>query len=323
MKQAFRPNNLKPGTLEIIELANDVIEEWESSYGFSNMTARQIYYQFIGQDLFPESWIDKAYNRKNGLDPDTKNTLRNYKKLCTILTDGRYVGLIDWDAMVDETRDLERLPRWESPQDILTAIADQYRIDLWENQEYRPEVWIEKDAAQIVLRPTCNEFQVPHSSCRGYGSSSAFKVAAERLEGYSDAGQTPIILHVGDHDPSGKDMTRDITDRLEEFLGFEIEVRRLALNMNQIRRYKPPPNPAKVSDPRAKEYVREFGEDSWELDALRPNVLTELVRDEIQSLIDESEWESAKERQQEEKSLLEDLSRNWDKVAEMLEGDDE
>jgi hypothetical protein len=318
MKKAFRANNLKPSTLEIIELANEVIEEWRSEYGFENMTARQIYYQFIGQDLFPESWIDREYNRKNGLDSETKNTQKNYKKLCVMLTDGRYVGMIDWDSMIDETRDLEKLPTWDSPADILSAVAYQYKTDVWANQTYRPEVWIEKDAAQIVLRPTCNEFLVPHSSCRGYGSSSAFKVAAERLEGYADEGQTPIILHVGDHDPSGKDMTRDIQDRLEEFLGFDLEVRRLALNMDQIRRYNPPPNPAKVSDPRAKEYVREFGDDSWELDALRPNVLTALVRNEIESLIDSEEWEDSQEEYQAEKAELNALHKNWSAVSDFL-----
>ena len=63
-------------------------------------------------------------------------------------------------------------------------------------------------------------------------------------------------------------MTRDIQERLQLFTGQDIEVRRLALNIDQIKRYNPPPNPAKLTDSRATAYVREYGNDSWELDAL-------------------------------------------------------
>ena len=84
-----------------------------------------------------------------------------------------------------------------------------------------------------------------------------------------------MIIHLGDHDPSGIDMTRDIQERLQMF-GADVYVKRVALTMNQIGTYNPPPNPAKITDSRASKYIDEYGNESWELDALEPQVITDL-----------------------------------------------
>jgi hypothetical protein len=57
----------------------------------------------------------------------------------------------------------------------------------------------------------------------------------------------------------------------------DLKVCRLALNMDQIERYNPPPNPAKLTDSRANGYIARYGSSSWELDALEPTVLARLV----------------------------------------------
>ncbi len=90
-------------------------------------------------------------------------------------------------------------------------------------------------------------------------------------------------------------MTRDNADRLEVFLSrtarsMQVEVRRLALNMPQIEEYGPPPNPAKVTDSRFQRYSETYGDESWELDALEPAVLVQLVRDEVDTLRDDDAW---------------------------------
>ena len=84
-KICYLPRNFRPDTLEIIAKANVVIVDYQQQ-GFK-LTLRQLYYQFIARDLFPESWIDEEYNRKNGLPPDTKNTMKNYKHLGDIIND--------------------------------------------------------------------------------------------------------------------------------------------------------------------------------------------------------------------------------------------
>ncbi len=232
----------RSATLGIIVKANDIIAEYQAQ-GFC-LTLRQIYYQMITRDLFPESWIDLVYNAKHGLPPGTKNTLKNYKRLGDILNDGRLAGLIDWEAIEDRTRALQSNPHWSSPGQIVRACARGFRFDLWSDQDHYCEVWIEKEALAGVIEGICTELDVPFFACKGYTSQSEMWVAAQRLIKKENAGKETIIFHLGDHDPSGIDMTRDITDRLELFES-TVEVRRIALSMSQIDKYNPPPNPAK------------------------------------------------------------------------------
>jgi len=107
-------------------------------------------------------------------------------------------------------------------------------------------------------------------------------------------------------------------DRLEMFSGLNIEVRRLALNMDQIEQYQPPPNPAKEADPRAVGYVEQFGNESWELDALEPTVLADLVSQTVSKLIDQEKWDAAAERQDGHIETLSRVSNRWEEVEEFV-----
>lgn len=153
---------------------------------------------------------------------------------------------------------------------------------------------------------------MPYFACRGYNSQSEQWAAGRRFGTYIDRGQVPIVLHLGDHDPSSIDMTRDNESRLSLFAGTEVEVRRLALNWDQVQHYNPPPNPAKLTDSRADGYIKNFGGDSWELDALEPSVISELVLDAIEGLLIPEQWDKALEKeqagQQELRSAMETMS---------------
>lgn len=282
--------------MELIERCNTIIADY-TAQGFV-LTLRQLYYQLVSRDVIP-------------------NKQTEYKRLGSIVNDARLAGLIDWLAIEDRTRDLRSLNHWDEPSEIVQACADQFRVDLWEGQPYRPEVWIEKDALIGVIEGVSNELDVPHFSCRGYTSQSEMWVAAQRLKKYARAGQKPIIFHLGDHDPSGKDMTRDITDRLRLFMG-GIPVKRLALNMDQVEQYEPPPNPAKTTDSRYAAYIADFGEESWELDALEPTVIAALIRTAIEALIDKGVWAERQEQIKEGRATLGKIARGWDDVQEFL-----
>lgn len=278
VSKRFNPEHLKK-----IEQANTIIEEYQAQ-GF-DLTLRQLYYQFVSRDLIP-------------------NTLKDYKNLGTIISDGRLGGLIDWNAIVDRTRNLQSNSHWDGPGQIVEACSKQFQIDKWEGQEYRPEVWIEKDALIGVIERVCRANDVAYFSCRGYTSQSEMWSASQRLMGHSDHGQTPVIIHLGDHDSSGIDMTRDIQDRLQMFMDVSVDVRRIALNMDQVKAYKPPPNPAKITDPRAKNYIKKYGSSSWELDALEPKLLEELIQDTVNELQDRDQWKTKlKEEEKHRKTL--------------------
>ena len=162
-------------------------------------------------------------------------------------------GLIDWQAIVDRTRNLRSNGHWKDPAHIIHSAAQSFAMDKWSDQPYRPEVWIEKDALVGILEAACEPLDVPFFSCRGYTSISEMWVAAQRLLGYQDDKQKPVIFHLGDHDPSGIDMSRDIEERLSLF-GVMVEFHRIALNMDQVKQYRPPPNPAKATDARFADY---------------------------------------------------------------------
>jgi hypothetical protein len=290
------PTNLRAGTRRVIEQANDICREF-TAQGFV-LTLRQLYYQFVARGLLA-------------------NRQTEYSRLGGILTDARLMGLLDWNYLEDRTRNLRKQPSWGSPAAIIDAAARSYHRDLWEGQEYRVECWIEKDALVGVIEGVCDELDVPYFSCRGYTSISELHVAALRLRGYARRGQTPVILHLGDHDPSGIHMTTDILGRLATFLA-DVEVKRLALNWDQIERFQPPPNPVKLTDSRAAGYVARFGEESWELDALDPTTLADLIRDAVDDVLDRDLFEEVRADQEKEREGLTVAAAHWGDVASFL-----
>lgn len=308
MKKCYTKKNFSNATETIIRLANDIIAEYQAD-GY-RLTLRQIYYQFVARDLI-------------------ENTQRSYKRLGGIINDGRLAGLIDWTAIEDRGRNLQKLATWNDPAEIVSACAEQFRLDLWEGQTYRPEVWIEKEALIGVVERACTRSRVPYFACKGYVSQSEMWSAGHRrFLAHIRGHQIPRILHFGDHDPSGMDMTRDIRDRLKIFLGTQhFELVRLALNFDQIEEYQPPPNPAKVTDSRFEAYRAEYGDESWELDALEPAILEELITTEIESLIDREPWGTLRDSEAEHKKALTLVARDWgvaaDFVASLDGADDE
>lgn len=296
------------GSERLIGQCNSIIKEY-TDQGFV-LTLRQLYYQLVSRDIIA-------------------NKQSEYKRVGSIINDARLAGLIDWYALEDRTRNVEAVPHWDTPEDILHSVAQQYRRDKWITQAIRPEVWIEKDALVGVIDGVCAGLDVAHFSCRGYTSQSEMWSAAQRFIGYARRGQRTHIIHLGDHDPSGIDMSRDITDRIGDFMYYHLGSRsffqftRVALNMDQIDEYEPPPNPAKSTDSRFASYQDEHGEESWELDALDPTVLAGLITDQVEKLRDDTPYAIEETREAEERAALAKLSDNYEAVVEYLKGIDD
>jgi hypothetical protein len=293
----YQQKKFDPATLKVISQANQILEDY-TAQGY-DLTLRQLYYQFVSRGIIP-------------------NNDKQYKRLGSIINDARLAGLVDWSHITDRTRNLRSHAHWTSPQSIIDACAKQYMIDKWDRQENYVEVWVEKDALVGVLEVACGALDVPYFSCRGYTSQSEMWAAAMRLIHRSTQGHEVHIIHLGDHDPSGIDMSRDIEDRLNMFKVQGLTVNRIALNMDQIEQYNPPPNPAKLSDSRATSYVERFGDESWELDALEPSVITELINDAVFELRDPDKWEEDLETEEKQKAQLVACSKNWEKVIGSL-----
>ena len=292
MKIKYIEKNFNPATIATMDQANDIITEYASG-GFS-LTLRQLYYQFVARGLFA-------------------NEQRQYKRLGEIISNGRLAGLVDWQAIEDRTRNLKDVSTWSSPASIIQACVSSYKEDKWAVQPYYIEVWVEKEALAGVMERACNDLDIPFFACRGYVSQSEMWNAADRLK-WKGRGKKVVILHFGDHDPSGIDMTRDNSDRMSLFgalpTGLD-EVKRIALNMDQIEHYQPPPDPAKVTDSRYMAYRQVYGENSWELDALDPATLIALVRNNVLKYRNESLWKDSLAKEEDGRDYLKEVQEQW------------
>lgn len=296
-KIAYVEKKFKDESLALIERCNAVIVDYQRQ-GFS-LTLRQLYYQMVSRNII-------------------ENTERSYKRLGDLVSNARLAGLIDWNAIEDRGRNLRANSHWTTPAAIIRSARHSYKVDKWEGQCYRPEVWIEKQALEGVIAGVCGRLDVPYFSCKGYNSQSEQWAAGQRLRRYMADGYEPIIFHLGDHDPSGIDMTRDNRDRLEMFMG-GVELRRLALNMSQIDEYQPPPNPAKETDSRFASYIELYGDESWELDALEPQVLVDLIESAILSIRDDDQYEEMVALEIEGIEVLKKIEDRWNEVVGYLE----
>ncbi|WP_088186353.1 hypothetical protein [Desulfosporosinus sp. FKA] len=294
-KIEYKTKNFSVDRLSLVEQINNVIDDY-SAQGY-NLTLRQVYYQMVARAIIP-------------------NNERSYKNLGVLISDARLAGFIDWNAIEDRTRNLQGRSHWQTPGNMIDSAAYSYHLDYWNGQRNYVEVWVEKDALIGIVGQICQQLDVNFFSCRGYVSQSEMWGAARRLKRRQDMGQQIILLHLGDHDPSGKDMSRDIQERLITFETYGVEFHRLALNMDQVELYGPPPNPTKITDSRAGNYIREFGHDCWELDALEPQVISELIGSNVQKYRNDKLYRAVLKQEREEKGMLEEVALHWGEIAD-------
>lgn len=287
MLEVFKECEFRQATLDMIEKVREILDEYQGQ-GL-RLTLRQLYYQLVALHGLP-------------------NEEKSYKNLGDVVSKARLAGLLDWDAIEDRVR-VPRVPsEWNSVADLVESALYAYRLPRWKDQRNYVELWVEKDALAGVLAPIASEYHVPLMVNRGYSSQSAMYESAKRFK-RRGAGKSLTLLYLGDHDPSGEDMVRDVGDRLEMFGVERLKVEKLALTMAQIQKYNPPPNPAKMTDSRAPGYVAKFGTSSWEVDALPPNVLAQIIGKALERLVNRPAMERVKTREQEDKAALRKAAR--------------
>jgi hypothetical protein len=281
-KICFVEKRFNTDRTKIIQSANEIIAEYQRQ-GF-RLTLRQLYYQFVIRLIIP-------------------NRERNYKNLGQAISEARLAGLIDWSAIEDRSRPPRSPPEWDNIEDLVSSAVATYRLPRWNGQENYVELWVEKDALAGVLWPMASRYHVTLMVNRGYSSQSAMYESALRFR--HEANEKKLfLLYLGDHDPSGEDMVRDVRDRMEVFGVENLHVEKIALTMEQVEKYNPPPNPAKMTDSRAAGYVALHGDKSWEVDALPPDVLSRLIENRIEKLFDDEIGKPILEQEEKDKAAL-------------------
>lgn len=262
MKEVYKEINLRKDSLDIVNRCDAIIERYQAQ-GL-RLTLRQLYYQLVTQNIIA-------------------NAEKQYKRLSSIVSDARLAGLLDWDAIEDRVRQPKQQSQFDNVEDLVNAALHSYRLPRWADQDYYVELWVEKDALAGVLAPIARQYHITLMVNRGYSSQSAMYESAAR---FKESDNEKILIYLGDFDPSGEDMVRDIESRLTMFGVEGLTVTKVALTMAQVRQYRPPPNPAKLTDPRADAYVAEHGSSSWEVDALPPETLQQIIRDALEDYTD-------------------------------------
>jgi len=294
-KQKYKEIRFQNKTLQLISLINDVAEEYQKK-GYV-LTLRQMYYQLVARGYI-------------------ENSQRSYKNVGKTISDGRTAGLIDWNIIIDRLRGIRGHDHQMFPSLAIAELSNNYCIDKWGGQPNYVEVWVEKDALIDVVGRACSAIDTPYTSDRGYTSTTAIRDAAQRFIEHKDK-EGRFIIYLGDHDPSGVDMTRDIEDRLKLF-GADVEIRRIALTMEQIRKYNPPPAFAKSGDTRTPKYIKEHGLEAWELDALDPEVLHNLIQSEIEDLMNIPLYNYLFDQEQKQRKELLSIATNYTKIQQLL-----
>ena len=286
-------------TLKLIAFARQLLERLHP------MTLRQLHYAIFSAAKIKYANVDRDYKR---LSYATSIARRKYRAL--ELTGyshefimGNFSDVIPHDWMVDETREPVTVSMWDDVQRYLDTVKRSYRRDNWQTQPNYCEVWSEKATVLGSLRPLANELGITLRVCKGFASTGMQMRIGEDFELIAK----PIsVFYVGDHDPSGEDIPRDIHERGQRASGKNFTIKRLAIHPEDIRRFNLPPQEIKDSDARTPGFKRKYGDKAptVELDALPVDELRRRVRDAIQSLIEWDAWDRQVQVQQVEMNCI-------------------
>jgi hypothetical protein len=267
------------------------------TYGSDQITLRQLYYRLVSAGL--------------------KNCLQSYKRVVAVMGEARRSGAVPYEAFED--RDRAMIGRTEAEVKTLSEQIDlakrqvrawlrNYSLEKWSNQPYYVEVWIEKKALQGVLNDLVIYDDIGLFACKGYPSLSALSEASKRFAIASERGQTPVIIYLGDYDPTGEDIPRAIQESLLSDFGIEVKLDRIALTEEQVKAYNLPPAPVKDTDSRTANWQ---GLGQVELDALEPSVLKSMAKKAVKGYFSESHYETLKAQQKKELAEYQAVLREY------------
>ncbi len=259
----------------LIEWSKEVMDHYQGI----DFTVRQIFYRLVATKAYP-------------------NTQQSYKRLGEAITRGRENSKIDASRIVDLSRpEYINNPSHSTFDEYLHAnmrsLMENFDLERWRNQPVFCEVWIEKEALSRLLLPICRRYRVNLIVGKGYSSYTQIYNAVKQR--FPRDGKKLVILYFGDHDPSGLHIEIKLRQRIEKEarakgISLNLDVKRIALSVDQVTVHKLPPSPLKRHGQKRDEYAAKYGLNVWELDALPPEILIGLAETEIKKIVDCKEW---------------------------------
>lgn len=273
------------------------------------MTLRQLYYRLISSGVIG-------------------NAQAEYNRLGKVMVKLRESGVVPRTWMVDHLRTTLKPSSWSGLADFGESVRACYRKDFWASLPHHVEVFVEKDAIAGAIQPVTEEYDIGLRVCRGYSSVS---FAGEIADLWGRIEKPIFAYYLGDFDPSGFDLERDLREKLQRYTGrvssvwsadqaraivgekladfhgdafywVRLAVRSADFDLHDLIRL-----PVKTTDRRARGFLEEHGEGCAEVDALPPTELRRRVQEAIQVHIDPERWDRLLEVERAETATLERL----------------
>jgi hypothetical protein len=260
--RGFAPWNPRPESLALVQDVQAVLTEYRDHLPMAN---RQVWYRLVGTRGFPK-------------------TERDYARLCEVVNRARRAGLIPFASIRDDGPARYEPASWADPASFLADMmsdAQRFRMDRQQGQPVRLWVLCEAGGMAPMLARTANPYGVPVLTSGGFDSLTAKHELAQELAETLETGKRVEILHLGDLDPSGEhlftSLAEDVGAMCRALCGAEPKFTRLAVTREQADRLGLPTAPAKPTD------RRQFSGDTVQCEAIAPDVLTDILREAIES----------------------------------------
>jgi hypothetical protein len=262
----------------LIGQVNEVLTAYQD---FLPLTVRQIFYRLVASFGYPKD--ENAYERLG----DKVNRARRAR-------------LIPFDVIRDDTLISYSSPWYDGQEAFWDEVGRQiksYRTDRQAGQRQWMPLWCEAAGMGPQLDRVAREYSVPVFS----GTGTASLTGVRHVVDGALAREVPtVLLHVGDFDPYGESifnaLAEDAIAFLEEdrIIGTQrIEPVRVALTDAEVRSFglptqatKPPKRKSKAHETIRKRWIRRYGDRTCQLEALAPDDLAKVVRQEIESHLD-------------------------------------
>jgi hypothetical protein len=278
-RSARKSRGRPPGTIsEHSQAIRDAVDDLQYEHG--QVTVRQAFYALTVQGV-------------------VEKTEAGYRQVQGQILKMRREGLLPWSFIADGTRWQRKPASYDGVDDVLAGVARTYRRNLWQAQQVRIEVWLEKDALAAVVSAATVPWDVALMVSRGQSSDTfCYSAAQAALEAW-EYGITTYIFALYDADRSGRIAAEKIREKLYVYSGgVPIEYGLLAVTDAQIVAWNLPTRPAK-------ENAEEI---AVELDAIPPDKLIELVDGAISGLVDADAWEKEQLVEADERKVLERIA---------------
>jgi hypothetical protein len=272
-------------TTRFIEQALEILEAEQP------MTVRQLFYRLVSVGVIA-------------------NDRNDYQRVSRVMTTARDDGRCPFEWIVDRSRPSYEPNVWKDMRGYLRACKRSYRKDYWVKQPCYVEVWAEKDAIIGAIQEVTDDLGVIVRVGRGFLSATKAHETAEIL---ADKDNPVTVFYLGDHDPSGRAIEEDLRRRIRGYGSGVFDLIRLAIHLEDIKKFKLPPLRVKDSDSRSARFRVKHGAQCVELDALPPVELRRRIREAIESQLDFEEWERSVEIEKAELASIQNIVDQWPK----------